>query len=64
MKDLVILVADIDMKAGVEGILKRHKSLKIRPVQHDIFVHPERDPGVLNKAHQFLRPFTFSSYFL
>ena len=58
MKDLVVLVADNNMKAGIEGILKRHRALKIRPVQHDIFVHPERDPGVLNKAHDFLCPFT------
>ena len=61
MKDLVVLVADSNMKAGVEGILKRHRALKIRPVKHDIFVHPERDPGVLNKAHEFLRPF-FTQY--
>ncbi len=58
MKDLVVLVPDISMEAGVGGILKRDKALKIRPVKHDIFVHTERDPGVLNKAHEFLRPFT------
>ena len=58
MKDLIVLVADGNMKASIEGILKRHKSLRIRSITHDIFVHPERDPGALNKAHDFLRSFT------
>ena len=43
MKDLIVLVADRDMEAGVKSILKRHKSLKIRPVKHDIFIHPEHE---------------------
>ncbi len=58
MKDLIVLVADKTMRASVEGIFKRHGALRIRPFKHDIFFHPEHDPGVLNKAHEFLRPFT------
>jgi len=58
MKDLVVLVADSNMKAAVQTLIeKRHKSLGIRQVQMDVFVHPERDAGVLLKAHIFLQQF-------
>jgi len=58
MKDLVVLVADSNMKAAVQTLIeKRHKSLGIRQVQADFFVHPERDAGVLLRAHIFLQQF-------
>lgn len=56
MKDLVVLVADKNMEQTVKGLLSRHQSLGICPVSHDTFVHPRRDPGCLNEAHDFLRP--------
>jgi hypothetical protein len=53
---LVVLVADKNMEATVRGLLERHEILGIRPLRADVFVHPYRDPGVLNDAHNFLRP--------
>ncbi|MBX3176396.1 MAG: hypothetical protein KF886_03470 [Candidatus Hydrogenedentes bacterium] len=54
-KDLVVLAADKDMEHAVKGILGRWKSLQIRELTWDIFVHPNRDPGCLLEAHEFLR---------
>lgn len=59
-KDLVVLVADKDMELTLRGILARGKSLGIRDVSFDLYVHPERDPGCLNRGHDFLRPFSRS----
>lgn len=56
MKDLVVLVADKNMEYAVKGLLGRPQDLDIRPVEWDLFVHPRRDPGCLNEAHDFLRP--------
>lgn len=55
-KDLVLLVADQNMKAAVEGLFERRESLRIRPVAFDIFVHVYRDPGCLKGSSAFLRP--------
>jgi hypothetical protein len=58
MKDLIFLVADKDMEHTVNGLLSRPKALGIRSgVAWDIHVHPRRDPGCLNEAHDFLRLF-------
>lgn len=57
MKDVVVLVPDKNTEYAVRGLLGRHQSLRIRPLSQDIFVHPHRDPGCLNEAHDFLRPF-------
>jgi hypothetical protein len=54
---LVVLVADKNMEATMRGLLERHDALGIRSLRADVFVHPQRDPGVLNKADNFLRPF-------
>ena len=56
--DLVVLVADSNAKFAVTGLLSRHRSLRIRSPSHDVYVHPERDPGCCLKAHEFLRGFT------
>lgn len=57
-KDLVVLLADQNAESAIRGILGRHESLGIRPVSYDTFVHPERDPGCLRRASEFLRPFS------
>jgi hypothetical protein len=57
MKDLVILVADKNMEHAIEGLLGRPRALNIRQATYDIYVHSRRDPGCLNEAHNFLRPF-------
>jgi len=58
MKDLVILVADKNIEYTVQGLLGRPHDLGIRDIEWDLFVHPRRDPGCLNEAHEFLRPMT------
>ncbi|MFY9825484.1 MAG: hypothetical protein WAM82_29190 [Thermoanaerobaculia bacterium] len=56
-KDLILLVADKNMEASLKGLLSRFLSLKFRQVAFDLYVHPERDPGCLLRAHDFLRSF-------
>ena len=56
MKDLVVLVADKNTEYTTRGLLARPESLSIRSITYDIFVHPRRDPGCLNEAHDLLRP--------
>lgn len=58
IKDLVILVADKNMEQTVRSLLGRPKSLGIRTLNFDSFVHPSRDPGCLQEAHTFLRDFS------
>ena len=58
IKDLVVLTADKNARFAVQGILVRHRSLHIRPIEPDYYLHPEKDPGVLRTAHDFLRPFS------
>ncbi len=54
-KDLVILVADLDMEQALKGLLSRQPSLGSGPFTYDIFRHPQKDPGCFNDAHHFLR---------
>lgn len=57
-KDLVILAADSQAKATLKTLLsERRRSLQIREISGDIYDHPNKDPGCLNKAHDFLRGF-------
>lgn len=59
MKDLVVLVADKDAEQTLNALLsERQQSLGIRPIDYDIFVHPERDGGVRSQCAEFLRPYT------
>ena len=57
VKDLVVLAADGQIESTVRGILTRGRSLQIRVITSDIYVHPEKDPGCLLRGHDFLRPF-------
>jgi len=56
VKDLIVLAADRSMKLSVEALLARHQDLGIRSISFDVFAHPDNDPGVLHRAHEFLRP--------
>ena len=58
MKDLIVLVPDKNMKSGLENLLHRTESLNIHAITFDIFVHPQRDPGIYHRAADFLRPFS------
>ncbi|MCS7283178.1 MAG: hypothetical protein RMK65_11105 [Anaerolineae bacterium] len=55
MKHLVILVADRNTEHTLRGLLQRTQDLGISEIQFDIRVHPQRDPGVYRRAHDFLR---------
>ena len=57
MKDLVVLAADKDLQFALEGLLTRPEALGIRPIEKDIFVEPEHDPGCALRGVEFLRPF-------
>lgn len=56
MKDLICLVADKNMEAVMDALLRRHEALGIRPIQFEVVVHPRRDPGVFHEGVAFLRP--------
>jgi hypothetical protein len=56
-KDLLVLVADRNMEAAVEGILSRCKSLNIRKIEFDIRRHPEKDSGCRVSGVEYLKPF-------
>jgi hypothetical protein len=56
--DLVVLVPDKSIEAAILGILSRPEALGIRSVESKVFVHPDRDPGCLLRAHEFLRSMT------
>lgn len=56
--DLIVLVADSNMKAGMQALLGRCESLgSRRPLKFAVVAHPHRDPGVRQTCHNFLRPF-------
>lgn len=58
VKDLVVLVADRNMEKAVSVLLqKRYRALGIKSISFDIFIHPQRDPGVYHQAGTFLRPY-------
>jgi hypothetical protein len=59
-KDLIVLCADKNMEFAMRGILSRGPALGLRAVDADIYAHPERDPGCLNRGCDFLRPFSES----
>lgn len=56
-KDLIVLVADQDMKAALEALLARSESLGIRPIQFEVRPHPRHDAGCRTQSAEFLRPF-------
>jgi hypothetical protein len=60
-RDLIVLVADRNMEAAISGMLRRHASLGIRPVNPDIRRHPEKDCGCRTGGIEFLSPF-FNQY--
>lgn len=55
MKDLVVLVADIQQQATMQVLLShRHSSLNIREPNFDIFRHMQKDPGIYHRGGKFL----------
>ncbi len=54
-KDLVVLTADQDIEYALRGLFTRSQSLGLRTFTHDFLRHPQRDPGCLCDAPNFLR---------
>ena len=53
-RHLVVLAADKDMEHALRGLLSRHKSLPIRQIAFDIFVHPQHDAACATRGVPFL----------
>lgn len=56
-RDLILLVADKNIEYTVRGLLTRPKALGVRAITFDVLPHPERDPGCLLRAPEFLQSF-------
>lgn len=54
MTDLLCLVADKNMEAAVEGILRRPLALRTRAFGYEIVRHPRHDPGCFHSAQELL----------
>lgn len=54
-KDLVLLVADNNIKFFLRGLLTRTESLGIRSLTCDVYVHPNKDNGCCFTAHEIIR---------
>ena len=55
MKDLVCVVADKQIKATLEELLRRPLSLGIRPIQAKLLLEPHHDPGCYARPADLLR---------
>ncbi len=53
-RDMIVLVADKNMKAAVCGLLSRRQSMGIRAVDAEIAIHPQKDSGCYNSGVEFL----------
>lgn len=56
-KDLIVLTPDKNTQFVLRGLLSRPQAFHIQPFSYDIYVHPQRDPGVYHNAADFLRSF-------
>ena len=55
MKDLVSVVADKQIRATLEALLLRRRALGIGPVEAEILLHPNHDPGCYARPADLLR---------
>jgi len=56
-RDLIVLVADKNMKAAVHGLLSRCRSREIRSVDAEVVTHPQKDSGCYNNGAEYLSVF-------
>lgn len=56
-RDLLVLVADADMREVMRGMLGRSDSVAPRQLDFDVQVHPQRDGGCRTAAATYLRPY-------
>ena len=54
MKDLVCVVADKQIAATLEELLRRYRALGIRPVKAEFLVHPNHDSGCYARPTELL----------
>ena len=59
-KDLLVLVADLDIEQAIRGLLGRSRALNITEVDFEVRRHPGRDSGCRSGAVEFLRSFLHS----
>ena len=52
MKDLVVVVPDKDTEQALTGLLGRHESIGVHPIDFIIRVHPQKDPGCYHTGHE------------
>jgi hypothetical protein len=55
IKDLIVLAADKSMKLAIDKLLTKTEHLGFREISSEVYSHPECDPGVLRRSHEFLR---------
>jgi len=58
MQDLIVLAADKTIQLAVKRLLARSEHLGFRTVSSIVAAHPDRDPGVLLRSHEFLRQYS------
>jgi len=56
-RDLIVLVADSNMKAAVRGLLSREQALGIRTTDVEVLAHPQRDSGCCKGGVDLLSAF-------
>ena len=59
-RDLVVLVADLDMKHAISGLLERPRKLGTHRYGYRVIRHPNHDPGCRTQAVELLRPYVRS----
>ncbi len=57
-KDLIVLAADKNIEYALKGLFTRPQALDIRPIEADIFIHPQHDPGCTQHGVSFLSNFS------
>jgi hypothetical protein len=58
MKDLVVLAADKNIEDTLKGLLTRHQSLDIRPINAQIYTEPGHDPACAQRGVNILSNFS------
>ena len=57
LRDLLVLVADLDIEHAIQGLLSRTDIQESKSISFDIRRHPNRDSGCRAEAVNYLRPF-------
>ncbi len=53
----MVLASDKDIEFALRGLFGRYQALEIRPVDFEVVVHPNRDPGCYHTSHELLAPY-------